>query len=396
MSQKISCWTRINLELLTPGPIGILYSALSSVVTALKSVLTVLQTLIKTAKVFYSSAVNPFATLLGKLLQSIEDMIADFFSSGLYSLFVAPKEGYTSSVKKDAWGIPSLTPGEAINMAVRSFDDPGDLERPLFSDSATVGAIGLMLTLPTFASFSSAFDTFNDMLDYGKIKKACDSLKVKVKSKNTRLVRAVRISSYLNIFERTAGSWITDGFVVGDKITTSSDNNPGPYTITALTAKIMTVDVTLKIEERYVYVRRGNDFKHENPDWDSLTLRQIVVFADLENTLLDLMSTVRGWYIAENKALKQILDSILAKVTELQKRITYLYNVMEKLSKTMSSDGLYILKVPPSTGGNAYLKKCLRDSYLESLKTSTFTFMWLLVSGGPSIAGITALQKFIK
>jgi len=38
---------------------------------------------------------------------------------------------------------------------------------------------------------------------------------------------------------RSAGSWITDGFAVGDVVTTSSATNPGPYTVTGVTALVL-------------------------------------------------------------------------------------------------------------------------------------------------------------
>lgn len=40
---------------------------------------------------------------------------------------------------------------------------------------------------------------------------------------------------------RTSGSFITDGFVVGNKVTTDAALNPGPFTITNVTALVITV-----------------------------------------------------------------------------------------------------------------------------------------------------------
>ena len=40
---------------------------------------------------------------------------------------------------------------------------------------------------------------------------------------------------------RSTGSFLTDGFVVGNKINTDSSTNPGPFTITNVTALVITV-----------------------------------------------------------------------------------------------------------------------------------------------------------
>jgi len=42
--------------------------------------------------------------------------------------------------------------------------------------------------------------------------------------------------------KRSAGSWITDGFAVGDVVETSSATNAGPFVVTAVTALVLTVE----------------------------------------------------------------------------------------------------------------------------------------------------------
>lgn len=69
--------------------------------------------------------------------------------------------------------------------------------------------------------------------------------------KNTVVINAttntITVSNTTNTFTRTSGSWLTDGFVVGNKITTTNfinAANNGTWLISALTATVMTITTT--------------------------------------------------------------------------------------------------------------------------------------------------------
>ena len=59
---------------------------------------------------------------------------------------------------------------------------------------------------------------------------------------------SVVFNSTAKTITRTAGSFITDGFAVGNKITTTSGINDGPFTITVVTALVFTVSETVTTE----------------------------------------------------------------------------------------------------------------------------------------------------
>jgi hypothetical protein len=52
---------------------------------------------------------------------------------------------------------------------------------------------------------------------------------------------SITFSAAAKTITRTSGSFITDGFVAGNKITTDATLNPGPFTITNVTALVITV-----------------------------------------------------------------------------------------------------------------------------------------------------------
>jgi len=59
---------------------------------------------------------------------------------------------------------------------------------------------------------------------------------------------SVVFDSTTKTITRTAGSFITDGFVVGNKFTTTSGTNDGPFTITVITALVLTVSEAVSTE----------------------------------------------------------------------------------------------------------------------------------------------------
>jgi len=58
---------------------------------------------------------------------------------------------------------------------------------------------------------------------------------------------------------RITGSFITDGFVIGNKITTDATSNPGPFTITNVTQYIVTVSETVANEGPVTKVVTSDD-----------------------------------------------------------------------------------------------------------------------------------------
>jgi len=58
---------------------------------------------------------------------------------------------------------------------------------------------------------------------------------------------------------RITGSFITDGFVIGNKITTDATSNPGPFTITNVTQYIITVSETVANEGPVTKVVTSDD-----------------------------------------------------------------------------------------------------------------------------------------
>jgi len=110
----------------------------------------------------------------------------------------------------------------------------------------------------------------------------------------------VTFSNTSKTLTRTGGSFITDGFVVGGLITTTSSNNPGPFTITALTATVVTVAETVVDETAAVTINSADELSTGNGyTQDTKTLAGVTVTEDdtndrMEMTCNDIVWTAAG------------------------------------------------------------------------------------------------------
>lgn len=136
------------------GPVSdAVKDALTPISNSLGSVAPLLATakaLLDIAKVFVQGVNDPFAQIISQAADELEDLINDTFGTGFFVLTVNPFK--LEGIRRfDDFGTPLLTPSQAIEIMVNSFDDLGDENRPQFSDSATVTSFGIMATAPDLA-----------------------------------------------------------------------------------------------------------------------------------------------------------------------------------------------------------------------------------------------------
>jgi hypothetical protein len=62
-------------------------------------------------------------------------------------------------------GFPLLSPADAILASFLSFDDPGDSQRPQFSNAANVSMFGILVTSPTLAGFGDLLEKLLSVFD---------------------------------------------------------------------------------------------------------------------------------------------------------------------------------------------------------------------------------------
>lgn len=137
-----------------PIPAGLadLVEATEAVASTLSPLLAAAADLVSIAQAFFNPTSNPYAALVNSLITQAEDFNNDLFATGVYELTV---DGDTigGRVKYDSFGIPLLTPGQAITAAISSLSDICDTARPQFSNEAEVTAIGFLATAPSPGEF---------------------------------------------------------------------------------------------------------------------------------------------------------------------------------------------------------------------------------------------------
>jgi hypothetical protein len=105
--------------------------------------------------------------------------VNDLAGAGVYTLVVDPfKTGSLlatgARLRYDVKGIPLLTPKEAILTAIASFDDLADSNRPIFSDTAQVSALGFLLTAPSAEALKALLDALYAILKFPWLKEIGD------------------------------------------------------------------------------------------------------------------------------------------------------------------------------------------------------------------------------
>lgn len=164
-------WTPKTITPPLPPEAQDIVDAISTVTGTVSGILTTFSTLLDAAKIFYNGGTDLFVALMNGIIDAAEDLNNDYFGSGAFQLIIDPfslpstryleqgindlAEDITGAKikKKDQFGIPQLTPAECIAAAIRSFDDTGDENRPIFSDAADITALGLLITAPDLSAF---------------------------------------------------------------------------------------------------------------------------------------------------------------------------------------------------------------------------------------------------
>jgi len=137
-------WEQRNVAAELPSEFSGLVASAQGVSTSLETAANLLKAAVNTAKLFVTSNVDPTSALANAIITEIETVVDDFFSTGFFVLTITPNDLARPSY--DSFGLPTMTPAQAIAAAQASFDDAGDNIRPQFSSSASVTGFGIMAT----------------------------------------------------------------------------------------------------------------------------------------------------------------------------------------------------------------------------------------------------------
>jgi len=156
-------WIKRDIAGPIPAGLGSLASTAGTMAGALTPLLATASAAVAAAQSFFNPTTNPYAGIANSLLTQAQALSTDLFSTGVYYLSVNG-DNVAGVTRHDQFGIPLLTPRQAITAAISSFDDLGDTQRPQFSNNATVCALGLLGTVPSPGQFTSLLNGLNAVL----------------------------------------------------------------------------------------------------------------------------------------------------------------------------------------------------------------------------------------
>lgn len=479
-------WMIGSIAVPIPSEVQDLADSLSALTDTIDPILQAAVALLDIAKTFMLGLSDLFASLVGVIIAEIETFVNDLFATGFYFLFVNPFEvgirstatrdklallnsqlaqaraNYQVAVKEhntiskallkqeidalegridllkfssfnvDANGFPLMTPAEAIDHAVGSFDDTGDARRPVLSETAEVTAIGIMMTSPELSTFSSLLNTVFDICSISHLSDL--SMKVDGYLKSSEAAAPTTTIQGL-IFTNTSRHVVNISYVKGG---TAGNERVVVVDSTSLFTAGGSEDIKVFIgdgpaDEEYSYVsdiikalkgktssitvtRSGEDYLEPMvpmmttldstkklspttpPDWQSLKANDIEMLANVQDSMLDALATLRGWLIVPDDIITDLIDMMKAKIQVLQ-------DISDKLREIANSfnfaNGMYVFNVPPTIGGTKVLKEKLRTQIVAPGEKSLFelntkyTAMILIVGTHLTLTPVDNIRKLI-
>jgi len=157
-------WDKINTESWIPKEIYTIATSLTTIIDPLVSGLEFVTEVLNIIKMFIIDIQDPMKILLDQIKKTIDDFINDLSSTGLYAIYIMPGQlgvnpfaypQYFRNMPKEKYNIFDVSHpswfdcvkggySSFVSKLVGSFDDPGDGNRPQFSDNAMVGGYVMM------------------------------------------------------------------------------------------------------------------------------------------------------------------------------------------------------------------------------------------------------------
>lgn len=263
----------------------------------------------------------------------------------------------------------------------KSIDDMGDLERPIFSDNAEIGAIFLVAGTPSLDGFLMLLRALGELLGITAFKNAWDRFVVTVLDADAKAGdRAV-------VVKNTAGFAEDDWIVVGPLGVALPAFNYIKSIDRATRTFVLTDPLPRDFGRGSPVAMTGSAAAANNrmptaPDWSSLTLAEIVPsLGDVDalvKKICGLLGVADG-FVALLQELAGALDERAQKLRQVAQTIT---DLIEQITAILALTGVYVLTVE-STTGFAGLYEAIRaadDSF--PLPADSFVFGACLLAGG--------------
>ena len=338
-----------------PAP---LIDGLEDIATAITSitqpVIVLLETAlaaIEVAKIFFLTSANPTTALANALIGELEKLNNDTFGTGVFQLVVQPFDistkftipgvGLLSSVDTDAKLVEFAQAG-----ATFALDDFGI---PALSPQTNISKI--------LQSFDDEGDSERPQFSDGAQVTAFGFM-----------ITAPNVGDFNDILESLLAVW-----EIGDfrKLL-----NRLKESINAETAGVIPIP-------------------SRKPDWDSVRFNSVDFLAKTQNEINKQLAFLKGLIGSVDDILGDFIILVERKITNLKTIIEEFNALINTIKNALSASGVYLLNVPPATGGNEYLKEQINDPQFQSSKDSISASV-IYVGGGASLAPVDAIRTILS
>lgn len=314
--------------------------------------LTLVANALDIAKVFFTVTEDIFAAVMDLIITDLENLNNDLFGTGAFQLAIHPfsviDETKRRKLEKEGkepppFEIQYITPRQAVNHAINSFDDKGDGARPQFSDGAAVSAFALLITAKDLGLYISLMEKMAKVWNTKDIKFALKKAKEKAKI------------------------WYDKDF-----------------------------DESLTEEEKKAKEKEKNLPPSTGADWQSVRFNQIKALGDIQQQINNTLATARG-YTLYPQGVTSLIDSLSRKLKQLAVTVETFQAVVDDLTNIPELAGVHVLNIPLGIGGNNRIKKELPNPEFQGIENDIYryTFMLMYVGGGPSAGSVEAIRKLI-
>lgn len=443
-------WQYVNLGTIIPNEINTALSTIQTTTNTINDVLSIAKDGVSTFRQFTSIYENPLGQILTSLLNDLQSWVDSIFTSGISFLFVHPFMGETPDEEMDklnkiaSWGerpfirrennednntkqnsdfniFPHLreeeylSPSQLVDKIVNSFYDYGDSNRPqwegtcggiLFMGTApnVIAPLSGMLNILKLLNFTRILSSYNELLsivnksdnDNGIVIKSSD---IDLKTNTIKLPSNVTISPGTSFyFKRNNGSNISPKplFQYYTYYASCEEQKSNKFRVARNKKDALNNTNLIKFEsqgnsEFTFYFHKERSISSTPPDWTTYSLNSIGFIDTLYKNIKSVIGEMSSFATESSSAFDSLLSSIQAKLTQVQNMVKYINTIINSIVDAISQSGIYMLTIPPNTGGVKYLISSLRsatvningvDKSIEDLSTYSYSVGLFLTAGG--------------
>ena len=379
-------WTQKTLLPPLPPEAQDVVDDLNTVAGSIVPILDAAATLLDAAKIFFSAGTDLYAALMTALITDVEDLVTDLFGTGAFELMVHSSAVLSTKLPKDKSGIQLITPADAVNLAIQSFDDLGDDQRPQFSDSANIAAFGFLVTAKDVFLLVEILEILFSVLGLPQIKVLFEDLK-EASGQSRTILSAKATSGGKITFTYTGGSPKVGNFIQQGAVSVVVSS------FTDTTVAIEDIGIGKKFENGAARFLAQPRFS-TGADWDTFSFDQFDSLGKIEVQLLDVLQLAKGYAVIPDNNITELIDLLSRKVDVLTAAVTLFQSVIDEITNTSGLTDTFVFDLPITVGGNKKVKEELVNPAFaaSSFALDRYTFFVLYVGGGPSAAGVETIR----